>query len=777
MFEKHKVILGAASLIAWVLILLGCGGCSPPPCSADFLIVSINDANSNGPGTDTIDLDPGCVYELGVVDNTIDGNNGTPSITSSIVINGNEATIRRSTGAQKAAIRLFHISQGGELVLNNVTLMDGLAMEPTNVMDTIRNSGGAIYNNGVLTVNNSIITANRAKLKGGGIYNAGTMTINATTIQNNETNIGNEPNESGGGIINAGTATINDSTIANNIASQSAGGIGNSGDLTIINSTISGNSTTLSEIISGAAIINAGNATISYTTIADNTGITSGAVFSVLDTIQISNSIIANNTGGDCSYPATSPISGPNLDSDGTCIGFTITDDPQLGPLANNGGPTQTHSIDPSSPAKDAAAGSCPATDQRGEPRPHGSACDLGAFELSAGGSPAGDSSLISGLVFDDDNADGVYDPGEPGFAGVELLLESGPCLAPVSAVSELTASDGSFEFEIIPPTAGIYCLSIDPLTPPNDTILIPGGFTVPPGGEIEITLTEGEDISDLLFGWDFQFAGSDIAPNPVITNVVLSTTSPAEGGWVEVEVTIENIGAYPAEDYELVLIPHYGWGPPNPAGYVPLPDLMPGVPHTEVFSPGVLYSTAGTYTLRVLVTDDWYALGDPDSTGTNGDYQDFTITVMETYSLCNPFEGIGYSFVILPIQEDIMMLPVYLRLEDIVVPGLVPPDELESVEYYAFLGDIESNTCGLQGGYDDRLYCTFTLTPDIPGSVLNYYLYKKGCDDAVVTQLNVLIPELPLPPCSEDLGPADCAAAGGEMSDSVTRAPYCICP
>ncbi len=776
MSEKHKVILGAASLIALALILTGCGGGSPPPCSADFLILSINTANSNGPSADTINLDPGCVYELGVVDNTIDGNNGTPSITTPIVINGNDATIRRSTGAQKSAIRLLHISQGGELTLNNVTLLDGLAMEPTNVTILLSNSGGAIFNRGVLTVNNSLITANRAMLKGGGIYNLGTMTIDATTIENNSANIQNVPNESGGGILNTGTATISNSTIANNIASQSAGGIGNSGDLTIINSTISGNSTTLAEIVSGAAIINAGNATISYTTITENIGITAGAVFSAPDTIQISNSIIANNIGGDCSYPATSPISGPNLDSDGTCDSFTITDDPQLGPLANNGGPTQTHSIAPSSPAKNAAAGSCPATDQRGEPRPHGSACDLGSYELSGGGSPPGDSSFLSGLVFDDDNADGVLDPGEPGFAGVELVLESGPCLAPVSAVSELTVSDGSFEFEITPPTVGTYCLSIDPLTPPNDTILIPGGFTVPPGGEMELTLTEGEDLSDLLFGWDFQFAGSDIAPNPVITNVVLSTTSPAEGGWVEVEVTIENQGAYPAEDYELVLIPHYGWGPPNPAGYVPLPDLMPSVPHTEVFSPGVLYSTAGTYTLRVLVTDDWYLLGDPDSTGTNGDYQDFTITVTEAYSMCSPFAEIKYSLILLPIQEDIMMLPVYLKLEDAVVPGLVPPDELEPVEYYAKFGDLESNSCGLQG-YDERLYCTFTLTEDMPGSVRNYYLFKKGCDEPVVTILNVLIPELPLPVCSEDLGPEDCAAAGGEMSDSVTRAPYCICP
>jgi hypothetical protein len=778
MFGEKKTIFWAAALIALVLILSGCG--PPAPCTVDFLKYSINLANGNGPGTDIINLDPGCVYELGVVDNTVDGNNGLPTITSSIVINGNDATIRRSTGAQKSAIRLLHISQGGDLVLNDLTLLDGMAIEPTDVTDTIRNSGGAIFNNGVLTVNNSLITANRAKLKGGGIYNVGTMTINETTIQNNEVNIGNEPYESGGGILNDGIATINNSTIANNVASQSAGGIGNSGILTITNSTISGNSTTLSGIVSGAAIINAGNAVISYTTITNNVSATSSAVFSAPDTIEIINSIIANNPGGDCSYPATSPVSGPNLDSDGSCDNFTITDDPQLGPLANNGGPTQTHAISASSPAKNAAAGTCPAADQRGDPRPHGAACDLGAYEFSGSGGPPGDSSFLSGLVFDDINADGILDPGEPGFPGVEVILETGPCLAPVSAVTELTASDGSFQFEILPPTAGIYCQKVDPTVPPNDSILIPGGFVVPPGGEIEITLTEGEDLSDILFAWDFQFAGTDLAPNPVITNVVLSTTTPSEGGWVEVEVTVENQGAYPAEDYELVLIPHYGWGPPNPAGYVPLPDLDFGVPHTEVFAPGVLYSTAGTYTLRVLVTDDWYALGDPDSTGTNGDYQDFTITVLETVSWCYPFIDEELSLVFLKIRPDTMSLPMYWK-SDGDFPGIVPADDIEPAVYRAFLGDVESDSCGYQG-FNDRLFCTFPVTPDMPGSVVTAYLFKDDCEEHAYMKELVTIPELlpeedPLPTCTEDLKEDACIEAGGRMSTGTTRAPYCICP
>jgi hypothetical protein len=761
-------------IILFILLFI-LSSCAPPHCSTDFLILAINNANSN-PGADTIGLAPGCVYELDVVDNTIEGNNGLPSITSSIVIDGNGATVRRGTGAQKSAIRLLHISQGGDLTLNDITLLDGMAIEPTDVTLLIPNSGGAILNNGNLVVNNSLITANRAKLKGGGIYNLGTMTINQTTIQNNETNIGNEPNESGGGILNTGTATINDSTIANNVASQAAGGIGNTGNLTITNSTVSGNSTTLSGIVSGAAILNAGNATISYTTIADNVGTTSGAVWSTLDTIEIHNTIVANNLPSDCSYPTTSMILGPNINTDGSCDGM-VTDNPQLDPLANNGGPTMTHAIAASSPARDFAFGLCPAADQRGQTRPHGPACDIGSYEFSGGGGQGGDSSFLSGLVFDDVNADGMLDPGEPGLAGVELVLETGPCLAPVSSTTVLTAPDGSFQFEITPPTAGTYCLSIDPLSPTNVGILVPGGFITPVGGELEITLTEGEDLSNILFAWDFQFAGSDIAPNPVITNVVLSTTTPPVGGWVEVEVTVENQGAYVAEDYELVLIPHYGWGPPNPAGYVTLPDLMPGVPHTEVFSPGVLYSQAGTFTLRVLVTDDWYALGDPDSTGTNGDYQDHTITVLPTMSFCNPFEGMELSVVLLNIRPDTMTLPLYLKTEDAKFPDQADVDGGNT--WYATLGGVESFSTSSEG-FENRKYFMFTIPPDMPGSEADLLVYWGGCKDQVLKQ-TVAIPELPQedesPVCKESLSKEKCEAAGGKMSTGLTRAPYCICP
>lgn len=56
--------------------------------------------------------------------------------------------------------------------------------------------------------------------------------------------------------------------------------------------------------------------------------------------------------------------------------------DPLLGPLQDNGGPTDTKAPTDASPALDGGpATGCPATDQRGAPRPSGAACDIGAFE------------------------------------------------------------------------------------------------------------------------------------------------------------------------------------------------------------------------------------------------------------------------------------------------------------------------------------------------------------------------------------------------------------
>ncbi len=112
--------------------------------------------------------------------------------------------------------------------------------------------------------------------------------------------------------------------------------------------------------------------------------------------MTITNTVIANSlSGGDCITGGLIIDGGHNIDSDGSCgldpaNGSLPNTDPVLGPLQNNGGSTWTHALLGSSPAIDAGDdGQCPATDQRGAPRPvdgNGdglAVCDIGSFEAA----------------------------------------------------------------------------------------------------------------------------------------------------------------------------------------------------------------------------------------------------------------------------------------------------------------------------------------------------------------------------------------------------------
>jgi hypothetical protein len=107
--------------------------------------------------------------------------------------------------------------------------------------------------------------------------------------------------------------------------------------------------------------------------------------------VTATGTIIANNNPGtNCFGNRFQEPFGFNLDSGTTCRLSQATDlsstDPLLGPLAGNGGPTQTQALQPGSPAIDhggTSANGCPPADQRGITRPQGPACDIGAFELA----------------------------------------------------------------------------------------------------------------------------------------------------------------------------------------------------------------------------------------------------------------------------------------------------------------------------------------------------------------------------------------------------------
>jgi hypothetical protein len=106
------------------------------------------------------------------------------------------------------------------------------------------------------------------------------------------------------------------------------------------------------------------------------------------------NTIVANNPSGNCLGTVISH--GHNLSDDASCSfsgpGDLNNTPAGLDPLGlkDNGGPTQTIALLPTSPAVDAIPlsfctavdGTRIATDQRGIPRPQGLACDMGAYEL-----------------------------------------------------------------------------------------------------------------------------------------------------------------------------------------------------------------------------------------------------------------------------------------------------------------------------------------------------------------------------------------------------------
>jgi hypothetical protein len=269
----------------------------------------------------------------------------------------------------------------GTLTVTNSTISDNTAF-----------GGGGILNVGTLTVTNSTISDNTASHTGGGIYNNfGTLTVTNSTFSDNTAFTGD-----GGGIENHGTLTVTNSTIAGNTASFIGGGILNfTGTLTVTNSTISDNTAS-----DGGGIMNtgfrdsAGYMALENSTISDNSARRgSGVSNGFRGTLTVKNSILANSSsGGNCSAASgTFTALGVNLADDGLCPGFDEfgSTEINLGPLADNGGPTFTHALRLGSVAINAATdctlvdGETPvSTDQRGVTRPQGPACDVGAFEL-----------------------------------------------------------------------------------------------------------------------------------------------------------------------------------------------------------------------------------------------------------------------------------------------------------------------------------------------------------------------------------------------------------
>jgi hypothetical protein len=214
----------------------------------------------------------------------------------------------------------------------------------------------------------------------------GTLTLTNSMVS------GNTSNNSGGGIHNDfAPVTLTNSTVSGNTTNGSGGGIHNSGTLTLTNSTVSGNT---SNSAAGGGIYNTRTLTLTNSTVSGNTSNNWGGGIYNGSTMTLTNILIDDG----CFDGGTITSGGGNIESPGDTCGFDQATDQVnvtggqlvLGPLQDNGGPTMTHALLPGSVAIDwipeamclDAVGDPLTTDQRGEPRPGGAMCDVGAFEV-----------------------------------------------------------------------------------------------------------------------------------------------------------------------------------------------------------------------------------------------------------------------------------------------------------------------------------------------------------------------------------------------------------
>lgn len=391
------------------------------------------------------------------------------------------------------------------LNIDDITFVDNHMPEETG------DGGGAICDYyGTLNVNHSAFTNNSAGylengslwegsggaivIEGGGMYMSATGNISNSTFNGNLAGYG------GGAIATKGNGSlvISNSTFYGN-SSPEGGGIGtysSSFSITVTDSTFSGNSTYYG-YGGGIDIGLSTNVTLGNTIVAGNADPYGNADIKGAVT-SLGNNLIGHT-------------SGPN----GGVTGLVASDqqnvNPLLNPLADNGGPTQTMSLQSSSPAigmGNCNVGTPVTTDQRGLTRKT-PACDVGAYETAydsvvhntndhAGGS------LRYAVTDAPPGTTVTFEPAV--FNGHEetITLTSGGLTIPVNLA---IAGPGAFALTVDGNNAGTV-------------VTIPGGVTASISG---LTITHGNGGTS--------GGGIDNAGALTLTNCALASNSANSGG------------------------------------------------------------------------------------------------------------------------------------------------------------------------------------------------------------------------------------------------------
>jgi hypothetical protein len=228
--------------------------------------------------------------------------------------------------------------------------------------------GGISSSNGVVTIVNTTFFNNSA-IGGAGRDGAnGLDYIDHEYPPENGGNGGNGGNGiAGGASLFAGTIYATNDTFSGNVSFSGTIGLGGHGGAGLVN-----------YYPHGSPGLNGTNGLVKGANLAATNG-----------SLVLKNTIVSGPLPSTNAY-GTIIDGGCNLSSDASCsftnVGSVNAIDPLLGPLANNGGPTETCALLSGSPAIDAITdGSYPATDQRGFSRPFGSAGDIGAVEYYSG--------------------------------------------------------------------------------------------------------------------------------------------------------------------------------------------------------------------------------------------------------------------------------------------------------------------------------------------------------------------------------------------------------